>query len=131
MNNSSTENIGYLVVRVSTARGAIPLENATVSVRGTSLQSSDIIYSLETDESGLTPRLPLPAPPKSNSLSPDQSTPYSLWSIDVFKKGYVTARYESVPVYPEITSVQNAELIPLSEGFMPYEAVNQNEAPNL
>ena len=131
MNNSSTENIGYLVVRVSTARGAIPLENATVSVRGTSLQSSDIIYSLETDESGLTPRLPLPAPPKSNSLSPDQSTPYSLWSIDVFKKGYVTARYESVPIYPEITSVQNAELIPLSEGFMPYESVNQNEAPNL
>ena len=131
MNNSSTENIGYLVVRVSTARGAIPLENATVSVRGTSLQSSDIIYSLETDESGLTPRLPLPAPPKSNSLSPDQSTPYSLWSIDVFKKGYVTARYESVPVYPDITSVQNAELIPLSEGFMPYESVNQNEAPNL
>jgi hypothetical protein len=131
MNNSSTENIGYLVVRVSTARGAIPLENATVSVRGTSAQSSDIIYSLETDESGLTPRLPLPAPPKSNSLSPDQSTPYSLWSIDVFKKGYVTARYESVPVYPEITSVQNAELIPLSEGFMPYETVNQNEAPNL
>jgi hypothetical protein len=131
MNNSSTENIGYLVVRVSTARGAIPLENATVSVRGTSAQSSDIIYSLETDESGLTSRLPLPAPPKSNSLSPDQSTPYSLWSIDVFKKGYVTARYESVPVYPEITSVQNAELIPLSEGFMPYESVNQNEAPNL
>ena len=131
MNNSSTENIGYLVVRVSTARGAIPLENATVSVRGTSAQSSDIIYSLETDESGLTPRLPLPAPPKSNSLSPDQSTPYSLWSIDVFKKGYITARYESVPIYPEITSVQNAELIPLSEGFMPYESVNENEAPNL
>ena len=131
MNNSSTENIGYLVVRVSTARGAIPLENATVSVRGTSVQNSDIIYSLETDESGLTPRLPLPAPPKSKSLSPDQSTPYSLWSIDVFKKGYVTARYESVPVYPEITSVQNAELIPLSEGFMPYESVNENEAPNL
>lgn len=131
MNNSSTENIGYLVVRVSTARGAIPLENATVSVRGTSAQSSDIIYSLETDESGLTPRLPLPAPPKSNSLSPDQSTPYSLWSIDVFKKGYVTARYESVPIYPEITSVQNAELIPISEGFMPYESVNENEAPNL
>ena len=131
MNNSSTEQIGYLVGRVSTARGAIPLENATVSVRGTSAQSSDIIYSLETDESGLTPRLPLPAPPKSNSLSPDQSTPYSLWSIDVFKKGYVTARYESVPVYPEITSVQNAELIPISEGFMPYESVNENEAPNL
>ena len=131
MNNASTENIGYLVVRVSTARGAIPLENATVSVRGTSAQSSDIIYSLETDESGLTPRLPLPAPPKSNSLSPDQSTPYSLWSIDVFKSGYATARYESVPVYPDVTSIQGAELVPLIEGVRPYDVINQNEAPML
>ena len=131
MNNSSAENIGYLVVRVSTARGAIPLENATVSVRGASKISSDIIYSLETDESGLTPRLPLPTPPRENSLSPNQDTPYSLWSISVFKKGYVSASYEGVPVYSGVTSVQGAELIPLSEGFEPYESITESETPSL
>ena len=131
MNNASIENIGYLVVRVTTARGAIPLENATVSVRGTTPQNSGIIYSLETDISGLTPRLPLPAPPLSNSLSPDQSTPYSLWSIDVFCKGFVSKKYENVPIYSGITSVQSAELVPLSEGFAPYENQTQSEAPNL
>ena len=131
MKDISTEGIGYLVVRVSTARGAIPLENATVSVRGSTLQNSGIIYSLETDVSGLTPRLPLPTPPKNNSLSPDQDTPYSLWSIDVFCKGFITARYEGVPVYPGITSIQSAELVPLSEGFMPSESVTESEAPSL
>lgn len=131
MNNASTEEIGYLIIRVSTARGAIPLQGATVSVRGAFENSSDIIYSLETDESGLTPRLPLPTPPRANSLSPNQSTPYSLWSIDVFKSGYATARYESVPVYPEVTSIQGAELVPLIEGGRPYDVINQNEAPML
>lgn len=131
MKDISTESIGYLVVRVSTARGAIPLENATVSIRGATPQNSGIIYSLETNISGLTPRLPLPTPPKDNSLSPDQGTPYSLWSIDVFCKGFITARYESVPVYSGITSVQNAELVPLSEGFMPSENVTESETPNL
>ena len=131
MNNSNTENIGYLVVRVSTARGAIPLEDATVSIRGTTEASSDIIYSLETNESGLTPRLPLPTPPRENSLSPSQDTPYSLWSISVFKKGYVSASYEGVPVYSGITSIQSAELVPLSEGFEPYESITESETPNL
>ena len=131
MNNASTENIGYLVVRVSTARGAIPLENATVSVRGSTLQNSDITYSLETDVSGLTPRLPLPAPPIGNSLSPNQATPYSLWNIDVFLKGFVSAKYSGVPVYSGITSVQSAELVPLSEGFEPYENFTESETPNL
>lgn len=131
MNDIRTETVGYLVVRVSTARGAIPLENATVSIRGATPQSSGIVYSLETDVSGLTPRLPLPTPPKSNSLSPNQDTPYSLWSIDVFRNGFITARYEGVPVYSGITSVQNAELVPLSEGFMPSENVTESETPNL
>ena len=48
MNINSNENrtpreLGYLVVRVSTALGAIPLENATVNVRGTTRESSGIL----------------------------------------------------------------------------------------
>ena len=131
MNNSSTENLGYLIIRVSTARGAIPLENATATVRGSTPQNSGIIYSLETDISGLTPKLPLPAPPRSNSLAPNGETPFSLWNIDVFSKGFITARYSNVPVYSGITSVQSAELVPLSEGFEPDESFNESETPNL
>ena len=131
MNASSNESLGYLIVRVSTARGAIPLQNATVSVRGSTTQNSGIIYSLETDESGLTPKLPLPAPPRNNSLSPNGEVAFSLWNIDVFSKGFVSAHYLNVPVYSEITSVQSAELVPLGEGFAKSETFNESETPNL
>ena len=131
MNASSNESLGYLIVRVSTARGAIPLQNATVSVRGSTTQNSGIIYSLETDESGLTPKLPLPAPPRNNSLSPNGEVAFSLWNIDVFSKGFVSAHYLNVPVYSEITSVQSAELVPLGEGFTKSETFNESETPNL
>lgn len=131
MNNESNKSLGYLIVRVSTARGAIPLANATVSVRGSTPQNSGIVYSLESDISGLTPKLPLPAPPRSNSLSPNQDVAFSLWNIDVFAKGFITAHYSNVPVYSDITSIQSAELIPLGEGFSPNESFNESETPNL
>ena len=131
MNNSPTENIGYLVVRVSTARGAIPLENATVSVRGSDAASSGIFYSLESDQSGLTPKLPLPAPPRSISQSPSNEISFSLWNIDVFSDGFITAHYTNVPVYSGITSIQSAELVPLPENFMPSESFNESSTPDL
>ena len=131
MNNPSTEAVGYLVVRVSTARGAIPLENATVSVRGSDAENSGIIYSLETNSSGLTPKLPLPTPEKSLSQSPNSSVPFSLWNVDVFCKGFISAKFLNVAVYPDVTSVQSAELVPLSEGFLPSESYNESSAPDL
>ena len=131
MNNQSTENIGYLVVRASTARGAIPLYGATVSIRGSTKEDSGIFYSVETDESGLTPRIALPAPPRSLSQTPNNSVPYSLWNIDVFKKGYIIARYSGVPVYSGVTAIQNAYLIPITEGYAQGERINESEVPNL
>lgn len=131
MNQSNNESIGYLIVKVSTARGAIPLENATVSIRGTPEQNSGILYSFETNQSGLTPKIALPAPRKSISQTPGNIPPYSLWNIDVFYKGFSTAHYTNVPVYAEITSVQNADLIPLPEGFSPSDTYNESSTPNL
>ena len=131
MNDYGNESIGYLVIKVSTARGAIPLENAAVSVRGKPESSSGILYSLRTDSSGLTPRVSLPTPPKSLSQSPGNPTPFSLWDIDVFCDGFISAHYTSVPVYPDVTSIQNADLTPLPEGFSKGDTYNESSAPNL
>ena len=46
--------VGYLVVRVSTALGAIPLEKATVNIRPVVQESSGVIYSLLTNSDGTT-----------------------------------------------------------------------------
>lgn len=131
MNNQQEESIGYLKVKVSTARGAIPLEGATVRVRAEGFGDTGAVYSLETDSSGLTDILPLPAPPRSLSQEPNGSIPYSLWEISVFCDGFISAIFSGVPVYTGITSVQNANLVPLPEGFLPSESYNESGTPNL
>ena len=131
MNNQQEESIGYLKVKLSTARGAIPLEGATVRVRAEGVGNTGAVYSLETDSSGLTDILPLPAPPRSLSQEPNGSIPYSLWEISVFCDGFISAIFSGVPVYTGITSVQNANLVPLPEGFLPSESYNESGTPNL
>lgn len=131
MNNQQEESIGYLKVKVSTARGAIPLENATVSVRAEGSGNAGVVYSLETNSSGLTESLPLPAPARELSQEPNGSIPYSLWGVSVFCKGFISAIYSGVPVYAGITSIQNANLVPLPEGFLPTESYNESGTPNL
>ena len=85
--NITARSEGYLTVRVSTARGAIPLEGATVNVRGDDADSSEIIFSLLSDRDGRTPTVTLPTPPKENSTSPGISPAFSTYNIDVFKDG--------------------------------------------
>lgn len=134
MNNSTekdAENLGYLVVRVSTARGAIPLENAAVSIRGGTPETSGIVHSLSTDRDGLTQKVALPSPPKALSTSPGNPSPFSLWNIDVFKEGYVPIYFQNVPVYSSIISVQPAVMVPLSEGFTTPEIFNESGTPEL
>ena len=75
-NPGSNTGTGYLIVRVATARGAIPLENATVNIRAAATPEGEIreegvpgegylIAALRTDRDGLAPRVALPAPPRA------------------------------------------------------------------
>ena len=114
---------GYLTVRVSTARGAIPLEGATVNVRGNREDDSGVIYSLLSDRDGKTPRVELNAPSSQNSASPGEALPYATYNIDVFKEGYSPVFFHSVPIFPGITSVQPAVMIPAVS-----EAINIDES---
>lgn len=122
---------GYLIVRVSTALGAIPLENATVNIRGNTEDSSGIVYSMLSDRDGLTEKVTLPAPPRDLSEHPGESVPFSSWNIDVFKEGYVPVFFQNVPVYSTIVSVQPAVLVPLSERFESGSTYNESVQPDL
>ena len=106
---------GYLVVKVSTARGAIPLEDASVNIRGAGGNTSDILYSLKTDIDGLTEKVALPAPSRTLSETPPSSTPFAIYDIDVFKDGYTDLHFTNVAVFDSITSIQPAVMIPLPD----------------
>ena len=116
MYNDDSRGLGYMIVRVTTARGAIPLENAAVTVRGNESANENVLYSLSTNSDGLTERISLPAPPKSNSETPNAQKPYATYSVDVFADGYVPLHLSNVPVFSSIISIQPAIMIPLIEG---------------
>ena len=113
---------GYLIVRVSTARGAIPLEGARVDIRtyedekgSDPVTRGDIVASLVTGRDGCTVRIPLPTTPAAASESPGASRPYARYSADVFLVGYRRQCYLGIPIFDGITSLQSAFLIPLPE----------------
>lgn len=115
MSNQNTST-GYLVVSVSTARTAIPLENALVTVYSISdTGSSELIYNVRTNRSGQTAPLPLPAPPVSNSLSPNQPFPYSRYSVRVDYDGFYPVTSSDLTIFPDIVATLPVFLVPLEE----------------
>lgn len=107
---------GYLIVRASTASGAIPVEGVTVIVQGKDEENSNVFLTLTTNSDGLTEKVTLPTVSSSTSLSPSENVkPYSLYNIEVYKDGYYPQHYAGVAIFEGITAVQNARIIPLSE----------------
>ena len=111
---------GYLVVRVTTADEAIPLENAYVTVYGNEANFSAIIARLTTGNDGLTPKLALMAPPRALAESPNSPVrPFATYRIAVDKNGFFPLSAKEVPIFDGITSVQPANLIPLPQNGYP------------
>ena len=126
--SNQVSEVGYLTVRVSTARGAIPLEDAAVNIRGGNIEESAVIYALTTNSDGLTPVVSLPTPPRVNSESPQETQPnYAVYNIDVFADGYAPAFFHNVPVFSGITSVQPAILLPSIENSTTDNSIHVTE----
>ena len=119
MNSENNTGYGYMIVRVTTARGAIPLEGATVTVHNYDPEfesgRGDVVAVYTTGASGLTERFALPAPPRELSMSPGNGRSYETYNLSVTKAGYYQQYYTNVPVFEGITAIQNADMIPLAD----------------
>ena len=119
MNSENNSGYGYMIVRVTTARGAIPLDGAIVTVHNYDPEfergRGDVIAVYNTNASGLTERFALPAPPRELSVSPGNGKTYETYNLSVTKPGYYRQYYTNVPVFEGITAIQNVDMIPLPE----------------
>ena len=111
---------GRLVVHVTTARGAIPLEGAQVRIRNygkdpAAEDRGDVIASAVTGRGGNTPLFYLPAPPSAASRVPGNQQPFSTYNAEVFSEGFFSQDYINVPIFDGILAIQPADLIPLPE----------------
>ena len=104
---------GIIRVRVMTAQGARPVIGASVMITHTTDGEPELVSLQTTDDSGCVAPVTVPAPPPSD----DQRNPaYFTYSISVQAAGYYREHSEDVPVFPNITSVQNFDMIPLPSG---------------
>jgi len=135
---SETMPFGNLIVKVSTANGAIPVEAVTVVIQGKEESNSDILLSLLTDISGETSIVSLPSPAKDLSTAPfPTSKPYYTYNIDIYKAGYYPQHYNGVPIFEGVTAIQNAFIIPTAEfdaqtpHYTPGQTFDEYENPYL
>ena len=104
---------GYIQVRAYTSYAAQPLENVAVAVTASDGTAIDMRL---TDRSGKIDPIAVTVPPLSESQSPDPvERPYTTVNLYARLKGYEQIEVEGVQIFADITTVQNLELIPLSE----------------
>lgn len=128
--------VGYVIVNVTTARGAIPITGATVRIFNyeNGGENGSLVVTTKTNSSGRTDRIPLPAPPRSSSQAPGNGRSYSTYNIDAQYDGFYNQYYINVPIFDGVTAIQNVDLVPLAENGRDQTLDSrfyENENPNL
>lgn len=104
---------GYIRARAYQSRAEIPLKDVAVAV--TAADGTAIALEL-TDRSGLTRPIAIPVPDIEAGQTPDTGEiPFTTVNIYARLKGYEQIENEDVQVFPDTVTVQDLEMIPLSE----------------
>jgi len=104
---------GYIQVRAYTSTAQFPLKDTAITI--TASDGTAIAMAL-TDRSGRIQPIAIPVPERSESQSPDPSErPYTTVNLYARKKGYEQVEAENLQVFPDTTTLQNLEMIPLAE----------------
>lgn len=115
-NERPETDTGYIQVRTFTAREAIPIAGALVTITQENEKGTKLQWAVVTDQDGLTPKLKVPAVSSQLSLQPGTEQPYSQYTIQVDMPGFYRVKFMDVPIYGGITAIQPVKLIPLPEG---------------
>ncbi|WP_429145641.1 peptidoglycan-binding protein [Anaerotaenia torta] len=104
-----TQALGQLRIRCTTD-GVAPVPGATVSITAPN-NPTQVIEQLTTDESGLTPDVPLPAPPIDLSLEPSEIQPYSEYDLRITAPNLESAFFSGVQILADQRAEQNVEML--------------------
>ena len=103
---------GRLKVSVTSSLGLIPITDATVKISYKGMPDS-AIETLNTDMSGQTEEISLPAPPLEYSLEPGSEQPYSEYNIEVNAPGYEPVMVSGTEILPESLALQPIQMNPM------------------
>lgn len=104
---------GYIQVHAYTSYAQLPLENVAITV--TTPDGTAIAMRL-TDRSGRIAPIAVPVPDKAESQSPDPpERPFTAVNLYAHLRGYEKIEAENLQLFAGTVTLQNLEMIPLSE----------------
>ena len=105
---------GFLTARAYMSYAQIPLEDVAVVIAA---QDGTAIAMRLTNRSGLTEPISVPTPEASESQAPEENgvRPFTDVTVYAFKNDFEQIVARNVQIFPGVTTVQDLEMIPLSE----------------
>lgn len=104
---------GYIQVHAYSSNAQLPLQDVAVSVTAT---DGTAIAMRLTNRSGKITPVEIPVPDLSASQTPDTGViPFTSVNLTARLRGYEQIQIERLQVFADTLTVQNLELIPLSE----------------
>lgn len=111
------DSAGTILVQVFTAREALPIADARVTITHGPADNRELIGVSMTDRDGRTRAISVPAPAKalSEAPSPENIVPFATYDITVEKPHYYTVIIHNVQVFGEENTLQGVDMTPLAE----------------
>ena len=111
---SILSSTGYIQVHTYTSYAQIPLKDVAVSITDTS--GAAIALRLTNRNGALDIPIEISVPDLASSQSPNTGViPFALVNLYARLNNYEAIEIENLQVFPNTTTLQNLEMIPLSE----------------
>ncbi len=112
-----SEEVGYISVGVFTASGALPVEDAVVTVYTLDENNEEnVITHLVTDANGQVPTIELPVLYRGTDSGESPQHFYSTYNLRVQAINYYTVNILDFRVFPDITTNFTIDMIPVAAG---------------
>lgn len=104
---------GYIQANAFESYARLPLEDVAITITAT---DGTALAMRLTDRNGRIGPIDIPVPDKALSQAPEEGEkPYTSVNLYAHKRGYEQIENENVQVFADTTTLQNLEMIPLSE----------------
>lgn len=104
--------IGYIQVHAYSSFAQLPLRDVAITVTA---EDGTAIAMRLTDRSGRITPIEVPVPDFQDSREPGTEKPFTTVTIHARVRGYAQIQARNVQVFADTVTVQNLELLPLSE----------------
>ena len=105
-------SVGYIQVHAYSSYAQIPLKDVAVSV---TTADNTVLAMRLTDRSGRITPIEVPVPERQESLTPGNTAPFTPVKLYARLAGYEQIQVEDLQVFADTVTLQDLEMIPLSE----------------